>query len=329
MSYAGLGQLLRTGTAPITGLSVNRPASGTPTALINVGIPPELVKLFGVWLWNLGMSMGLSDPNRGYFILVGGTLKAPRLNTFGLVDPASVVKTLSQLPANLRAYADNGAGPKIAGFLADIAAGKYAGQPPAISMRSPLLAAAAPRLATATLNAQRAAIVKTAADIQKAAATKAAVDAKTAQDAQIAAAQVATASQAAAEATAAQQAADAAVAQIQSQIAQQAPPVISDQYGPPQIAPQIAPPGSAPGDGYVPTTTDNSQPQPQPDSYSQPVTPALPAPPASPGPFGVSWKIWAVGAAVAAGGYLVMNSKMMSANRRRRVRRNRRSRRTR
>jgi hypothetical protein len=97
----------------------------------------------------------------------------------------------------------------------------------------------------------------------------------------------------------------------------------------PPAPPTTRVPGSTPGDGYTTTTVDNSQPQPQPDSYSQQTTTmTLPAP-ASPGPFGVSWKIWAVGAAVAAGGYLVMNSKMMSANRRRRVRRNRRSRRTR
>lgn len=42
------------------------------------------------------------------------------------------------------------------------------------------------------------------------------------------------------------------------------------------------------------------------------------------GPLGISWKAWGIGAAVLIGGYVVMNSKMMSANRRRRVRRNRR-----
>lgn len=44
------------------------------------------------------------------------------------------------------------------------------------------------------------------------------------------------------------------------------------------------------------------------------------------GPLGISWKAWGLGAAVLVGGYLVMNSKMMSPNRRRRVRRNRRRR---
>ena len=44
------------------------------------------------------------------------------------------------------------------------------------------------------------------------------------------------------------------------------------------------------------------------------------------GPLGISWKMWGVGAAVLVGGYLLMNSRAMSANRRRRARRNRRRR---
>lgn len=42
------------------------------------------------------------------------------------------------------------------------------------------------------------------------------------------------------------------------------------------------------------------------------------------GPLGISWKIWGVGAAALVGGYFLLNSRAMSANRRRRVRRNRR-----
>jgi len=326
MSYAGLGLLLGGGMAPI-GLTVSGPTTTSAPALVNVGIPPALVKLYGTWLWNLGASMGMSDTTaRPLFIIVGGALKTPRLNTFGLVDPASVAKTLSQLPANLRAFADNAAsaapyGPKIVPFLADITAGKYAGQAPSLTMRSPLLAAAAPRLAMATLNAQQAAIMKTSADIQKAAADKAVADAQTLQDAQAAAVAKAQADQTATVAAVAKAQADAVLAQTQQQVLDpsQAYPLPPADLSQLQVTPTV--PGATPGDGYV----DASAPPPQPDSYTQPATPALPAPtPPSPGPFGVSWKIWAVGAAVAAGGYLVMNSKMMSANRRRRVRRNRR-----
>jgi len=42
------------------------------------------------------------------------------------------------------------------------------------------------------------------------------------------------------------------------------------------------------------------------------------------GPLGISWKAWGIGAAVLVGGYVLLNTKALSSNRRKRVRRNRR-----
>jgi hypothetical protein len=42
------------------------------------------------------------------------------------------------------------------------------------------------------------------------------------------------------------------------------------------------------------------------------------------GPLGIPWKFWGIGAAVLVGGYVLLNTKALSSNRRKRVRRNRR-----
>jgi len=223
--FGGLGLAF-----PALNLNTSAPA---PTARTNVGIDPAIIAALGTYLTALGGSFGSSDTNRTPMITSGVLLKALKPNSFGKIDPAAVTQALNIMSPALQAYAANAlsmnasllAGApyadaaaalrqlgvlSITGLLSDIAAGKYDGTLPTVSVKLNALAALKTQAATSALvTAQtQQAVANQAA--QQAAATQAASDAAAAQQAQ------ANADAAAAAAQAAQDAANAAMATAQT-----------------------------------------------------------------------------------------------------------------
>jgi len=161
--FGGLGFAL-----PALNLSTTSPAS--TAARTNVGIDPAIIAALGTYLTALGGAFGSSDTNRTPMITSGVLLKSLKPNSFGKIDPAAVTQSLNIMPPALQTYAANAlsmnasqlAGApyadaaaalrqmgvlSITGLLSDIAAGKYDGTLPTVSVKlSPSLALKTPVL---------------------------------------------------------------------------------------------------------------------------------------------------------------------------------------
>ena len=334
MKTAASATNVATKTAP-TYVSTPGTVSASPsTPMVDVGVDGGIVRSLASALDEIAGSIvgcaGEAWCQKGSYSLVAAALRALRLNQYGRYDPRLVKSTLLALGPERIAYVDrsltgarSGAKAAMGGYtvsalIADIDRGRYAGRaappPPVSNIGKALLSGAMKTAASATNVATKTAatrLVETQAAANEAAVTARAQAEKAAALAEEArrADEAAKASRAAeVERAAAQVAAEAEASRIAAEETNRI------------AAGMAAAAEEARRELEAAAQSTNDQP-----AQEQVVAMASDVAAAA-GPLGVPWKVWGVGAAVLVAGYFLMNSKMMSANRRRRVRRNRRRR---
>lgn len=318
--------------APIS-LSASGTVSRPPaTPMIDVGVDGGIVRSLASALREISSDIvGCSgEPwcHKGSYGLVASVLDALRLNQFSRYDPRLVKSTLLALGPERIAYADrsltgarSGAKAAMGGYtvsalIADIDRGRYAGRaappPPVSNVGKALLAGAMKTAASATNTVTKTAATKLVET--QAAANEAAVAAQ-AQNEKAAA--LAEEARRADEAAKASRAAEVERAAAQTAAEAEASRIAAEETN--RIAAGMAAAAEeARRELEAAAQSTNDQP-----AQEQVVAMASDVAAAG-GLFGIPWKMWGVGAAALVAGYFLVNSKMMSANRRRRVRRNRR-----
>lgn len=303
------------------------------TPMVDVGVDGGIVRSLASALDEIAGSIvgcaGEAWCQKGSYSLVAAALRALRLNQYGRYDPRLVKSTLLALGPERIAYVDrsltgarSGAKAAMGGYtvsalIADIDRGRYDGRaapPPVSNVGKALLSGAMKTAASATNVATKTAATKLVET--QAAANEAAVAAQAQAEKAAALAEEARRADEAAKASRAAEV-ERAAAQVAAEA--EASRIAAEETN--RIAAAMAAAAEeARRELEVAAQYTNDQP-----AQEQVVAMASDAAAAA-GPLGVPWKVWGVGAAALVAGYFLVNSKMMSANRRRRVRRNRRRR---